>query len=233
MVRVPDREGGDRAWLVLGDRSPASTDSRLTVAEVRNDGSIGIRVTEMNGPFNQPQRFVVGLFGDWLLSRLSSAVTLGLPVASALPERVLAPTGTFLPQRAATQVNRFWFDFQDSRGILELRDADGNLVQEATGVIPVRYADDWQGLGDELLVLRPGAAGSIDLLGLDPGTGAVRTLYGPLTGARDGPPLFLDAPRMGQVVLFTGPSSAGIGRQTLSAIRIGTPGVRVLASPSP
>jgi len=227
LARVPDSEGSDRVWFALGDRSPSSTVSSLSLAQLRADGSVSVRLTEPNAPMHQPSRFVVGLFGDWLLSRSSGAATLGLPVADALPERMLGG-GVFLPTREATRANRFWFDWQSSAGILELRNAAGDLLQTVAGVFPVSSAANWQGVGDELLVVRAGSSGGADLLGLDPVTGAVRTHYGALPDMRLGPLDFLDPPRTGQIVLFSAASSDSIGRQTLLAIRLGTPGVRVL-----
>jgi hypothetical protein len=228
VVRLPDSEGSERAWFALGDRRPSSTVSSLTVAQLRGDGGVSVRLTEANGPQHQLQRGIVGLFGDWLLSRSNSAPSLGLPVAGALPERRLAPTGYFLPNLQATRADRFWFDWLSSAGILELRDAAGDLLQTVSGVIPAQFAVDGRGVGDELLVIRLGASGSSDLLGLDPVTGMVRTHYGAMPSLRAGPALFLDPPRTGQIVLFTMPSIVGIGRETLSAIRVGTPGVRLL-----
>jgi hypothetical protein len=238
LERVPDSEGSERAWFVLGDRTAASTSSSLSVAQVRADGAVNVRLNVANDTWHNPQRRFVGWFGDWLLSRASSASTYGIPMEDGLPDRMLAPTGTFLPQREATRANRFWIDFQSSAGGLELRDADGELLQEVSGAFPVRFEPDWQGLGDELLVTRAGAAGGSDLLGLDPVTGAVRTVYGRLPVDRNGhtarPEPMLGSPRTGHVMLFTARAAQGnyaYSRNVLAAIRVGAPGIRVLVDP--
>lgn len=233
-VRVPDAEGSERAWFVLGDRHPASTSSSLSVAQLRGDGSVSVRLTVENDPWHNPQRRIVGLFGDWLLSVPTSGATLGLPVAAGLPERMLAPTGTFLPNPRAARADRFWFE---SRGDLELRDAQGELLQTHLRSGAAWFANDWQGVGDELLVFRPGVE-SPELVGVDPVFGTVLTYYGPIPGPRDGVPDILDPPLRGHLVLFTrrsinGSSNSFVSPETLSAIRVGTPGFRALLTIGP
>ncbi len=231
--RVQDLDGGDRPWLTLDDDQLGSLSSTTRLFELRPDGRLVERQALVNVSTGLPLYFE-NLIGPWVMSTQNGAERFGVPIDRDLPERQLSPGGFFLPYTKAARADRFWF-YYDSTGILQLRGAAGELLRELSDVRPIQHLTNTVFYADELIVLRPGVAGSGDggrLLGLDLLTGEVRTDYGSLPDW-GGAPSLQTTVRDGQIVQLVWTRATIPNRTGLLTIRVGTPGLRRVVNVGP